>query len=217
VLVTAGGTREPIDSVRFVGNSSSGRMGMALAAVARERGAEVTVIAANVSLPAPEGVRRIDVRTAAELKAACEREFAGCDVLLMAAAVADFAPVAEQGKIKKAGRERIELVLGATPDVISGLAAQRRPGQTLVAFAAEHGADGLQSARGKLAAKGVDAVVFNDVSAAGIGFEAAENEVTILLAGDSNGAIAERHVARAAKERIAAAILDAVEELRAAF
>ncbi len=217
VLVTAGGTREPIDSVRFVGNSSSGRMGLALAAAARQRGAEVTLIAANVALPAPEGVRRVDVRTAAELKDACEHEFDACDVLLMAAAVADFAPRPQQGKIKKRGRDRIELVLSATPDVITGLSARRRPGQTLVAFAAEHGAEGLQSARGKLAAKGVDAVVFNDISAAGIGFEAADNEVTILTSAGSNGALDERHVARAAKEQVAGAVLDAVEELRGAF
>ena len=216
VLVTAGGTREPIDSVRFVGNSSSGRMGLALAAAARRRGADVTLIAANVALGAPEGVRRLDVRTAAELKEASDREFEHADVLLMAAAVADFAPVAQEGKIKKAGRDRLEISLAPTPDVISGLAARRRPGQTLVAFAAEHGADGLQSARGKLAAKGVDAVVFNDVSGPGIGFDAAENEVTIITAGPGDGALAEQHVARAAKEQVADAILDAVQELRAA-
>jgi phosphopantothenoylcysteine decarboxylase/phosphopantothenate--cysteine ligase len=223
VLITAGGTREPIDSVRYVGNSSSGRMGLALAGAASSRGAEVTLIAANVALPSPAGVRRIEVRTAAELQRACEQEFDGCDVLLMAAAVADFAPVPAEGKIKKGGRERLELVLEPTADVISGLAARRHAGQTLVAFAAEHGAEGLQSARGKLAAKGVDAVVFNDISGAGIGFDSSENEVTILTAWASgaarpNGAAgtpAERHVARAAKERIAAEILDAVQELRA--
>ncbi len=157
VLVTAGGTREPIDSVRFVGNSSSGRMGFALAAQAAERGAQVTLIAANVSLPAPPGVRVVEVGTAGELKDAAEREFAGAQVLLMAAAVADFAPVAAEGKIKKGGRERLELVLEPTPDVLSGLSATRRPGQTLVGFAAEHGAEGLEHARGKLVAKGLDA------------------------------------------------------------
>jgi phosphopantothenoylcysteine decarboxylase/phosphopantothenate--cysteine ligase len=217
VLITAGGTREPIDSVRYVGNSSSGRMGLALAAVARERGADVTVIAANVALPGQEGVRRLDVRTAAELQAACEQEFQRCDVLLMAAAVADFAPAQANGKIKKGGRDRLELVLEPTPDVISGLSAHRRGGQTLVAFAAEHGAEGLQSAREKLVAKGVDAVVFNDISRAGIGFDSAENEVTILTGAgaDGDGRAAARHVARAGKEQIAAEILDAVEELRA--
>ncbi len=198
VLVTAGGTREPIDSVRYVGNASSGRMGLALAATARERGAEVTLIAANVALPVAPGVARVDVRTAAELQQACERAFEDCDVLLMAAAVADFAPVAREGKIKKGGRERLELVLEATPDVITGLAARRRPGQTLVAFAAEHGPEGLAGARAKLAAKGVDAVVFNDIAAEGIGFDSAENAVTIITAGGEAGP-AERHVARAAQ------------------
>lgn len=215
VLVTAGGTREPIDSVRYIGNSSSGRMGLALASVARERGAEVTLIAANVALPSADGVRRVEVRTAAELQRACEQEFENCDVLLMAAAVADFAPAPAAGKIKKGGRERLELVLEPTADVISGLASHRKAGQTLVAFAAEHGADGLQSARGKLAAKGVDAVVFNDISRDGIGFDSTENEVTILTTAGANGTPAERHVARAAKEQVAAQILDAVEDLRA--
>jgi phosphopantothenoylcysteine decarboxylase/phosphopantothenate--cysteine ligase len=215
VLVTAGGTREPIDSVRYIGNSSSGRMGLALASVARKRGAEVTLIAANVALPSADGVRRVEVRTAAELQRACEQEFENCDVLLMAAAVADFAPAPAAGKIKKGGRERLELVLEPTADVISGLASHRKAGQTLVAFAAEHGADGLQSARGKLAAKGVDAVVFNDISRDGIGFDSTENEVTILTTAGANGTPAERHVARAAKEQVAAQILDAVEDLRA--
>ena len=217
VLVTAGGTREPIDSVRYVGNSSSGRMGLALAAAARERGAEVTLIAANVSLTAPEGVRVVEVATAAELKDAAEREFARAEVLLMAAAVADFAPVAEDGKIKKGGRERLELVLEPTADVLSALSAARREGQTLVGFAAEHGAEGLEHARGKLAAKGLDAVVFNDISRADIGFDAAENEVTILTSAHGNGAVAAEHVPRASKELVAGAILDAVERLRGGF
>jgi phosphopantothenoylcysteine decarboxylase/phosphopantothenate--cysteine ligase len=224
VLVTAGGTREPIDSVRFVGNSSSGRMGIALAAAARVRGADVTLLAANVSLPAPAGVRVVEVATAAELKEAAEREFERCEVLLMAAAVADFAPVAAAGKIKKGGRERLELVLEPTPDVLSGLSAARRPGQTLVGFAAEDGPQGLEHARGKLAAKGLDAVVFNDISRGDIGFDAAQNEVTILTSADppsraasGNGAVAVRHVPRASKEHVAGEILDAVERLREGF
>jgi phosphopantothenoylcysteine decarboxylase / phosphopantothenate---cysteine ligase len=214
VLVTAGGTREPIDSVRYVGNSSSGRMGLALAGAARRRGAEVTLIAANVALPAPDGVRVVAVATAAELERACRAEFESCDVLLMAAAVADFAPRAETGKIKKGGRERLELILEPTVDVVAGLAAARRRGQTLVGFAAEHGEQGLEQARAKLAAKGLDAIVFNDISRTDIGFDAAANEVTILTAPAGNGTVAERHVARAAKERVAETILDAVQELR---
>ncbi len=214
VLVTAGGTREPIDSVRFVGNSSSGRMGFALAAQAAARGARVTLIAANVALPAPPGVRVVEVGTAAELKDAAEREFAGAEVLLMAAAVADFAPVAAEGKIKKGGRERLELVLEPTPDVLSALSKARRAGQTLVGFAAEHGAEGLEYARGKLAAKGLDAVVFNDISRAEIGFDSTENEVTILTSSNGAGTVAAEHVPQASKERVAEAILDAVERLR---
>jgi phosphopantothenoylcysteine decarboxylase/phosphopantothenate--cysteine ligase len=216
VLITAGGTREPIDSVRFIGNSSSGRMGFALAQAARERGAEVTLVAANVALATPAGVARREVGTAAELKDACEREFPGCDVLLMAAAVADFTPAEPaNGKIKKSTRERLELVLEPTADVLSGLAAQRRAGQTLVGFAAEHGERALECARGKLAGKGLDALVVNDISRSDIGFDVDANEVTILTAGAGRGAeIDERHVPRASKARVAAAILDTVESLR---
>ncbi len=216
VLVTAGGTREPIDSVRFIGNSSSGRMGFALARAARERGAQVTLVAANVALETPAGVIRREVGTAAELKDACEREFPDCDVLLMAAAVADFTPAAAaNGKIKKSDRERLELVLEPTADVLSGLAAERRDGQTLVGFAAEHGERALELARGKLAGKGLDALVVNDISRSDIGFDVDANEVTILTAAAGKGAeIQERHVPRASKAQVAAAILDAVESLR---
>ncbi|HEX3512103.1 MAG TPA: bifunctional phosphopantothenoylcysteine decarboxylase/phosphopantothenate--cysteine ligase CoaBC [Solirubrobacteraceae bacterium] len=216
VLVTAGGTREPIDSVRFVGNSSSGRMGYALAEAAIARGAEVTLVAANVALPAPAGAELHAVSTAAELGRVCEREFSACDVLLMAAAVADFAP--EQpahDKLKKAGRDSLELVLAPTADILSALSARRRDGQTLVGFAAEHGAQAALAARSKLAAKGLDALVVNDISRADIGFDSAENEVTIVSA-SQNGAIAERHVARTSKTAVAEAVLDAVEELRGA-
>jgi phosphopantothenoylcysteine decarboxylase/phosphopantothenate--cysteine ligase len=210
VLVTAGGTREPIDSVRFVGNSSSGRMGLALAQAARERGAQVTVVAANVSLPHPEGVLWRRVATAAQLQEACEEEFPRCDVLLMAAAVADFRPAEPaDGKLKKAGRERLRLELEATPDVLRALAAQRRPGQTLVGFAAEHGSGAIEYGRGKLREKGLDAVVVNDISRSDIGIGAEDNEVAILTAAE------EQHIPRAAKAEVAAAILDAVGRLRA--
>jgi phosphopantothenoylcysteine decarboxylase/phosphopantothenate--cysteine ligase len=200
VLVTAGGTREPIDSVRFLGNSSSGRMGFALAQAARER-----------------GVVRRDLVTAAELKDVCEHEFSDSDVLLMAAAVADFTPVLPaNGKIKKSDRERLELVLEPTADVLAGLAARRREGQTLVGFAAEHGANAVETARTKLAAKGLDALVVNDISRSDIGFDVDANEVTILAAPAVGGAgIEQRHVPRASKAQVAAAILDAVESLRA--
>jgi phosphopantothenoylcysteine decarboxylase / phosphopantothenate---cysteine ligase len=209
VLVSAGGTREPIDSVRFVGNSSSGRMGLALAAAAAMRGAQVSVVAANVALPMPAGVTINRVGTAAELQAACEREFLSCDVLLMTAAIADFRPVdPTQGKIKKGGREHLTIELEPTTDVLCTLASRREPGQTLVGFAAEHGEGGLEHARAKLTAKGVDAVVFNDISRKDIGFESAVNEVTILTAAGAE------HVPRASKESVADAILDVVARLR---
>ncbi|HEY0516535.1 MAG TPA: phosphopantothenoylcysteine decarboxylase [Solirubrobacteraceae bacterium] len=217
VLVTAGGTREPIDSVRYIGNNSSGRMGMALAGAAARRGAAVTVVAANVSIPAPADVELVPVGTAAELAAACEREFPSCDVLLMAAAVADFTPAEpRRDKIKKQHRDVLELRLAPTADVIAALAAARRPEQTLVGFAAEHGEIAVENARGKLRAKGLDAVVVNDISRSEIGFDAPENEVTILTAANGAGAIAEQHVPRAAKETVAESILDAVELLRCA-
>jgi len=219
VLVTAGGTREPIDSVRFIGNSSSGRMGFALAQAARARGAEVTLLAANVALADPPGVARHDLATAAELQEACEREFPACDVLLMAAAVADFRPREQaDGKIKKAGRASLELELEPTADVLAGLARHRRAGQTLVGFAAEHGERAIELARRKLEQKGLDAVVVNDISRGDIGFEVDANEVTILTdrrsASDSAQPEHVRHVPRAAKTEVAEAILDAVERLR---
>jgi phosphopantothenoylcysteine decarboxylase / phosphopantothenate---cysteine ligase len=215
VLVTAGGTREPIDSVRFLGNSSSGRMGFALAAAAHARGAEVTLLAANVALEPPAGVACRKVVTAAELKAACEEEFAACDVLLMAAAVADFTPARPQdGKIKKADRTMLELVLEPTADILAGLAARRRDGQTLVGFAAEHGEGAVDTAREKLAAKRLDAVVVNDISRSDIGFDVDANEVTILGARGERSEIEQWHVPRASKAQVAEAILDAVGSLR---
>jgi phosphopantothenoylcysteine decarboxylase/phosphopantothenate--cysteine ligase len=216
-LVTAGGTREPIDSVRFLGNSSSGRMGVALAEAAGARGAQVTLIAANVGLQLPAAAEVVRVRTAGELAAACEREFPSCDVLLMAAAVADFTPAASaEGKIKKSGRERLELVLEPTADVLAGLAARRGERQTLVGFAAEHGRDAARGAHTKLLAKDLDALVVNDISRSDIGFDSEDNEVTILSRGTEGGSVAESHVARASKRAVAEAVLDAVERIRAA-
>ena len=209
VLVTAGGTREPIDSVRFLGNSSSGRMGLALAEAARRRGAEVTLVTANVALAPPSGVRVERVGTAAELQEACEREFPGCDVLLMAAAVADFRPSDRvDGKIKKGGRDHLTLELEPTADIVCGLSARRRPDQTLVAFAAEHGSDGIEQARSKLTAKCVDAVVFNDISRQDIGFESELNEVTIVSKQK------DRQIPRTSKQGIAEGILDEIQRLR---
>jgi phosphopantothenoylcysteine decarboxylase / phosphopantothenate---cysteine ligase len=211
VLVTAGGTREPIDSVRYVGNRSSGRMGLALAAEAARRGAEVTLVCANVSLPRPEAVRGVDVETAAELLEAAAAAFEQADVLLMAAAVGDFRPPDAVGdKIAKAGREGLTLELEPTEDVLASLARRRRAGQILIGFAAEHGAGGVERGREKLRRKGLDAVVVNDISRSDIGFDSADNEVTIVTAGE------DRAVARAPKAAVAAAILDEVERLRTA-
>jgi phosphopantothenoylcysteine decarboxylase/phosphopantothenate--cysteine ligase len=210
VLVTAGGTREPIDSVRYVGNRSSGRMGLALAGEAARRGADVTLVAANVALPAPAGVRVVEVHTAAELLAAVRAAFAEADVLLMAAAVADFRPATElDDKITKTGREGIALELEPTEDVLATLAAERAAGQILVGFAAEHGQGAVERGRGKLERKRLDAVVVNDISRAEIGFDAADNEVTIVTAKG------ELHVPLGSKEDVAAAILDEVGALRA--
>jgi phosphopantothenoylcysteine decarboxylase/phosphopantothenate--cysteine ligase len=209
VLVTAGGTREPIDSVRYVGNRSSGRMGLALAEGAARRGAEVTLIAANVSLAEPPGARRIDVETAEQLAAAVGEEFPRCHVLLMAAAVADFRPAqAEAGKIPREGDAGLDLRLEPTEDVLAGIAGDRREDQTIVGFAAEHGAEAIDRARAKLARKRVDAIVFNDVSRPEIGFDSERNEVTIVEAAG------EHPVSLARKEEVAEAILDRVEALR---
>jgi phosphopantothenoylcysteine decarboxylase/phosphopantothenate--cysteine ligase len=207
VLVTAGGTREPLDPVRFLGNRSSGRMGMALAAAAARRGAEVTLIAANVSLPEPAGVRRVDVRTTAELAEATRAEFAGTHVLAMAAAPADFRAAEVAGeKLNRSGS--LELRLEPTEDILAGLAASRSPDQTIVGFAAEHGEGGSGRARAKLERKGADLIVLNDVSDPAIGFESEENAVTLI---DGGG---ETEVPRASKDAIAEAILDRVDRLR---
>jgi phosphopantothenoylcysteine decarboxylase/phosphopantothenate--cysteine ligase len=207
VLVTAGGTREPVDAVRFLGNRSSGRMGLALAAAAARRGAEVTLIAANVALEEPAGVRRIDVETTAELAAAAAGEFPASQVLLMAAAPADFRPLAPAGgKMKR--ESGLGLELEPTEDILATLAATRTDGQTIVGFAAEHGGDAVERARGKLRRKGADLIVLNDVSDPAIGFESADNAVTLIEPD------AETAVPIASKATVAEAILDRVERLR---
>ena len=209
VLVSAGGTREPIDSVRFIGNRSSGRMGFALTEQAARRGAEVTVVAANVSLAEPAGVARIDVETTAELAAAVKTEFKRSHVLLMAAAVADFrAAEVEAGKMHREGAEAVRLDLERTEDVLAGVARLRTDEQTVVGFAAEHGAEAISRAREKLERKGLDAIVFNDVSRSDIGFDSEQNEVVIV---DREG---EHRVELAPKRAVADAILDRVESLR---
>ena len=208
-LVTAGGTREPIDAVRYIGNRSSGRMGFALAGAACDRGSEVVVVAANVALERDPQIRYAEVETAAELAHACELEFTDADVLVMCAAVADFRPVAEvPGKIEKTAKPELSLALEPTQDVLASLSARRRDGQTLVGFAAEHGEGALARARAKLERKRLDAIVLNDVSDPGIGFDSERNAVTIITAGG------ELQVGPAGKREVAEAVLDAVQSLR---
>jgi phosphopantothenoylcysteine decarboxylase/phosphopantothenate--cysteine ligase len=206
VLVSAGGTREPLDAVRFVGNRSSGRMGVALAAEASRRGAEVTLLAANLAVPAPAGVTVVETPTAADL----EREAlarADSDVIVMAAAVSDYRPAAPvDGKRTKDGA-RWKVELEPTTDVLATLGGGRRPGQVLVGFAADGAEAGLERARGKRLAKRADLVVFNDVSRSDIGFDAADNEVVVL---SEDG---EKTVEKAPKAVVAAAVLDEVERL----
>jgi phosphopantothenoylcysteine decarboxylase/phosphopantothenate--cysteine ligase len=209
VLVTAGGTREPIDSVRFIGNRSSGRMGLALAEEAARRGADVTLLAANVTIPAPAAVETVTVETTAELKAAVEERFPGADVLIMAAAPADFRPTEPADtKLLREEHESLTVDLQPTEDIVAAVAAGRRADQTVVGFAAEHGEGAVERGRAKLARKGLDAVVVNDISRADIGFDSSENEVTIVLADG------EREVGRRPKPEVAAAILDEVERFR---
>jgi phosphopantothenoylcysteine decarboxylase/phosphopantothenate--cysteine ligase len=205
VLVTAGGTREPLDAVRYVGNRSSGRMGVALAEEARRRGAEVTLIASNLTVPAPSGVDVVDAPTAADVERATEGSNA--DVVLMAAAVSDYRPSQTDEAKRPKSEEPWTIELEPTPDVLRGLGESRTNGQVLVGFAAETAADGLVRARRKLADKQVDLIVYNDVSRDDVGFDATENEVVIV------SAQGERRVEKAPKEAIAAAILDEVEHL----
>jgi phosphopantothenoylcysteine decarboxylase / phosphopantothenate---cysteine ligase len=201
VVVTAGGTREPLDSVRFVGNRSSGRMGVALAAEARRRGADVTLLAANLAVPAPEGVELVETPTAADL----QRETlarAAADVVLMAAAVSDYRP-AEAASGKRPKDDTTWTVeLEPTADILKTLGERKANGQVLVGFAAEASEAGLERARRKLRNKNVSLIVFNDVSRRDIGFEATENEVVLLTT------TSETVIGKTSKESIAAAILD---------
>jgi phosphopantothenoylcysteine decarboxylase/phosphopantothenate--cysteine ligase len=206
VLITAGGTREPVDSVRFVGNRSSGRMGVALAEEARRRGAEVIVLAANLSVDVPYGIEAIPTPTAESMRDAA-LALADVDVLLLAAAVADYRP-AEAVSGKRPKNDQVwTLELAPTDDIAKALGERKRAGQVLVAFGAEHGEEGLERKRAMLETKNADLVVFNDVGRSDIGFDSADNEV-LLIARDR-----ERAVPKAAKAAVAAAILDEVERL----
>ena len=206
VLVSAGGTREPLDAVRFVGNRSSGRMGVALADEARRRGAEVTLIASNLAIAAPEGVEVVEAPTAADVERAFTAR-AGADIVLMAAAVSDYRPVETEVAKRPKDQESWKIELEPTVDVLRELSERRTNGQVLVGFAAETGEGGLERAREKLTAKRVDLIVYNDVAREDVGFDTTENEVVLL------SATGERRVDKAPKEAIAAAILDEVERL----
>lgn len=207
VVVTAGGTREPIDPVRFIGNRSSGKQGHALAEEAAARGAKVTLVT-TTGLPVSAGIDAVRVATAAEMEHAVLSRADDADVVVMAAAVADFRPVqVAASKIKKAGGVP-DVVLEPTTDILAALGTQRRGGQTIVGFAAE--TDDLRANAGdKLTRKGIDLIVANDVSAPGVGFEHDTNAVMILGA---DGAIQE--IPLADKRAIARAILDAVSTTR---
>ncbi|GAA1681705.1 bifunctional phosphopantothenoylcysteine decarboxylase/phosphopantothenate--cysteine ligase CoaBC [Glycomyces endophyticus] len=202
VLVTAGGTREPIDPVRFIGNHSSGRQGIALAAAAAARGAEVTLIAAHVDAPLPAGVRVERVGTTGELHEATVKAAVDADAMVLAAAPADFTPKsASDRKIKRKGD--LDLALTSTPDIAAAVGRAKRPEQVLVVFAAETH-DGPEHARAKREAKGADLVVLNDVSGGAV-FGSLENSVTVFDAAGPVAALDET-----SKELVADAVWDAV-------
>ncbi|HSC72701.1 MAG TPA: bifunctional phosphopantothenoylcysteine decarboxylase/phosphopantothenate--cysteine ligase CoaBC [Gaiellaceae bacterium] len=206
VLVSAGGTREPLDAVRFLGNRSSGRMGVALAETTRKRGADVTLLAANLAVAPPPGVEIVETPTAETMLAAALAR-SDADLVLMAAAVADYRP-AEQVADKRSKDDRTwRLELEPTTDVLRSLGERRSDRQVLVGFAAETGPDGLARAREKLGRKRVDLVVYNDVARDDIGFDSDDNEIVLVTASG------ERRVGKAPKDRIAATIVDTAEEL----
>src|SRR3954467_4618888 len=206
VLVSAGGTREPLDAVRFLGNRSSGRMGVSLAEEARLRGADVTLVASNLAVPPPGKVEVVAAPTAEALEREVLRR-GDADVVLMAAAVADYRPVEPSDEKRPKNRDSWMVELAPTGDVLTQLGERRRTGQLLVGFAADRGEQGLARAREKLAQKGSDLIVFNNVSRDDIGFDATENEVVLI---SSTG---ERRIQKAPKERIASEILDEIVKL----
>jgi phosphopantothenoylcysteine decarboxylase/phosphopantothenate--cysteine ligase len=206
VLVTAGGTREPLDPVRFLGNRSSGRMGVELAAEAARRGADVTLLAANLAVPAPAGLDVVAAPTAAELARETLAR-ADADVVVMAAAVADFRPAASLDTKRRKDGEPWQVTLEPTLDILAELGARRRDGQVLVGFAADEGEAGLAAARAKRERKRVNLLAFNDVSRSDIGFDAEENELTLITASG------ERLIEKRSKRECAAAILDEIAAL----
>jgi phosphopantothenoylcysteine decarboxylase/phosphopantothenate--cysteine ligase len=207
VLVSAGGTREPLDAVRYVGNRSSGRMGVALAAEAARRGADVTLLAANLAVAPPPGVEVVETQTAQAMLDAALARAADADLILMAAAVADYRPAESREDKRPKDGAAWTVELEPTTDVLRALAERRANGTVVVGFAADVGERGLERAREKLDAKGANLFVFNDVSRSDVGFDAPDNEVVIVSSGG------EERIAKAPKERIAAAVLDRAERL----
>ena len=207
VVVSAGGTREPIDAVRVIANRSSGKQGYAIAAEAAQRGADV-VLVSTVELPVPHGVEIVPVETAAEMEAAMTTAANRCDVVVMAAAVADFRPkAAAEGKLKKRDGTP-EIILEPTPDILAGLGASKRDGQVLVGFAAETD-DLVANAAAKLEAKRLDLIVANDVGAAGVGFAHDTNAVTMLRPGAE-----PVEIDLATKRDVARAVIDTIVTIR---
>ncbi len=207
VLVTAGGTREPIDAVRYITNRSSGRMGFALAEAAYERGADVTVIAANCDLARKDGIGYFDVETVPELETALRREFENCDVLLMAAAVSDYkvSDTRPTGKLER--KEINDLQLIQTRDIVSSLQGNGN-GKLKVGFSAEYGEDNRERARLKLEEKGLSMIIFNDISRDDIGFDSTRNEITIMIPGHE-----DIFVEKTSKRNCAERVLDQVVSL----
>jgi phosphopantothenoylcysteine decarboxylase/phosphopantothenate--cysteine ligase len=202
MVVTAGGTREPLDAVRYLGNRSSGRMGVAVADEAARRGAAVTLLLAAAVASPSAPMRTVRVETAAELRAATLREAETADIVVMAAAVADYRPAAPaEGKRRKDGDAWL-VELEPTADILAELGAARRPGTTLVGFAAEHGDGAVERAREKLRRKGADMIVVNDISRSDIGFDSELNEVVLVTSNE------ETLISRRSKQACAAAILD---------
>ncbi len=206
ILVSAGGTREPIDSVRYIANRSSGKMGYRIAEAAASRGADVTVVSANCELPRAEGIRYIDVSTTSELHNALEQEFEACDVLIMAAAVSDYSVSSDEPTGKLERDENLYLHLIQTTDIVSAL-GRGNNGKLKVGFAAEYGAGKTDRAKQKLGEKGLDIIVFNDISRDDIGFGSDFNEITIMAPGEG-----DRSFDKASKLECAHRILDQVIE-----
>jgi phosphopantothenoylcysteine decarboxylase/phosphopantothenate--cysteine ligase len=208
VLVTSGPTREAVDPVRFVGNRSSGKMGRALAEAAWRRGADVTVVSGPVSVPAPVGAEVVSVESGREMMDAVASRIGAADVVLFAAAVADFRPEdAASSKVKREGKSELDVRLVANPDVAAETRGARRAGAVVVGFALE--TEGLvENARKKLAAKGFDLVVANPANEAGAGFEADTNRVTLIGTDGSAESLPLLD-----KDAVAEAVLDRVEAL----